>query len=99
MLPHKDEIDPKYSFLFSAPTEDNEGNKTLVRYSRKTKEQYVQSELDKKATGWKAFYNDTDGKWEITRPEKKVAKKKSAKKKASSTRKMLGWRLPRGPMR
>jgi len=85
LLPHKGEIDPKYSFLFSAPTEDDEGNKTLVRYSRKTKEQYVQSEVDKKATGWKAFYNDTDGKWEITRPEKKVAKKKvkkKAKKKA-----------------
>ncbi len=78
LLPHKDEIDPKYSFLFSAPTEDDDGNKTLVRYSRKTKEQYVQSEIDKKATGWKAFYNG--GKWEITRPEKKVAKKKAKKK-------------------
>lgn len=78
LLPHKDEIDPKYDFLFSAPTEDDEGNKTLVRYSRKTKEQYIQTEVDKKATGWKAFYND--GKWEITQPEKKVAKKKVKKK-------------------
>jgi DNA topoisomerase-1 len=78
LLPHKDEIDPKYSYLFSAPTEDDEGNKTLVRYSRKTKEQYVQSEVDKKATGWKAFYSD--GKWEVSKPEKKAAKKKAAKK-------------------
>ena len=52
LLAHKDEIDPKYEFLFSAPTEDDEGNKAMVRYSRKTKEQYVQTEVDKKATGW-----------------------------------------------
>lgn len=78
LLPHKDEIDPKYGFLFSAPTEDDDGNKTLVRFSRKTKEQYVQSEVEKKATGWKAFYNG--GKWEITRPEKKKATRKKAKK-------------------
>ncbi len=61
LLPHKDEIDPKYKFLFSAPTEDPEGNPTVVRFSRKTKEQYVQSEVDGKATGWKAFYEK--GKW------------------------------------
>jgi DNA topoisomerase-1 len=84
LLPHKDEIDPKYSYLFSAPTEDDEGNKTLVRYSRKTKEQYVQSEVDKKATGWKAFYRD--GKWEVSKPEKKAAKKKAKKKAAKKSR-------------
>ena len=80
LLPHKDEIDPKYDYLLTAPTEDHQGNKTLVRFSRKTKEQYVQTEIDKKATGWKAFYRD--GKWEITLPEKK-AKKKTVKKKAA----------------
>lgn len=87
LLPHKNEIDPKYAFLFSAPTEDDEGNKTLVRYSRKTKEQYVQSEVDKKATGWKAFY--VNGKWEVTKPEKKAAakKKSSAKKKRPAKKK------------
>ena len=82
LLPHKDEIDPKYDFLMQAPTEDDAGNKTLVRYSRKTKEQYVQSEIEKKATGWKAFYEG--GKWVVT----KAAKKKAAKKKvAKKTRK------------
>jgi len=55
LLPHRDEIDPKYSFLFSAPTEDPEGNPAQVRYSRKTAEQYVMSEKDGKATGWKAW--------------------------------------------
>ena len=79
LLPHKDEIDPKYSYLFDAPTEDDKGNKSLLRYSRKTKEQYVQTEVDKKATGWKAFYRD--GRWEITKPAKKKAAKKKARKK------------------
>lgn len=62
LLPHKSEIDPKYKFIFSAPTEDDDGNRAQVRYSRKTKEQYVMTEVDGKATGWKAFYRK--GKWE-----------------------------------
>ncbi len=62
LLPHKSEIDPKYKFLFSAPVEDDDGNRTQVRYSRKSKEQYVMTEVDGKATGWKAFYRK--GKWE-----------------------------------
>lgn len=75
LLPHKDQIDSKYAFLFSAPTEDDEGNPTVVRYSRKTKEQYVQSEVDGKPTGWKAFYEG--GKWKVQ--EKTTKAKKSAK--------------------
>jgi len=82
LLPHKDEIDKKYNFLFSAPIADNNGIPTLVRYSRKTKEQYVQSEVDGKATGWKAFYQG--GKWLVTEP---AAKKKPAAKKTVKTKK------------
>ena len=90
LLPHKSEIDPKYNFLMEAPVEDDAGNKTLVRYSRKTKEQYVQTEVDKKATGWKAFHEG--GRWVVSKPAKKAkaVKKKVAKKKAvkkSSTKK------------
>ncbi len=62
LLPHKNEIDPKYAFLFSAPVEDDDGNRVQVRYSRKTKEQYVMTEKDGKATGWKAFYRK--GRWD-----------------------------------
>jgi DNA topoisomerase-1 len=61
LIPHKSEIDPKYHHLLKAPTKDPEGNRTVVRFSRKTKEQYVQSEVDGKATGWKVFYKN--GKW------------------------------------
>ncbi len=75
ILPHKKEIDPKYKFLFSAPKVDGDGNPTIIRYSRKTKEQYVQSEIDGKATGWKAFYKG--GAWVVE--EKGAAKRKSSK--------------------
>jgi DNA topoisomerase-1 len=83
ILPHKNEIDPKYNFLFSAPVADDDGVATLIRFSRKTQEQYVQSEVDGKATGWKAFYDN--GKWTISTkplktPAKKLAVKKTAKK-------------------
>jgi DNA topoisomerase-1 len=63
LVAHKSEIDPKYSFLFSAPTTDADGNPAQVRFSRKTKEQYVMTEVDGKATGWKAFYSK--GKWMV----------------------------------
>jgi DNA topoisomerase-1 len=80
ILPHKDEIDSKYDFLFDAPVADDDGLPTIIRYSRKTKEIYVQSEEDGKATGWKAFYEG--GKWVVTgtKTVKKKAKKKVAKK-------------------
>ena len=84
ILPHKEEIDPKYSFLFSAPANDAEGNSAQIRFSRKTKEQYVMTEVEGKATGWKAFYQS--GKWveELPKPKAKPkakAKAKPAKKK------------------
>jgi len=84
ILPYKDQIDPKYTYLFSAPVADDDGLPTVIRYSRKTKEIYVQSEEDGKATGWKSFYEG--GKWAITetkKPKKKKAKKKTTKKKAT----------------
>ena len=73
LLPHQKEIDPKYEFLFSAPQRDGEGNLTVVRYSRKTKEQYVMTEVNGKASGWRAFYRD--GTW-VTEETRKKTKKK-----------------------
>ncbi|MGO4742023.1 type I DNA topoisomerase [Serratia quinivorans] len=57
----KDRLPEKLRYLADAPVADAEGNKTMVRFSRKTKQQYVSSEKDGKATGWSAFY--IDGKW------------------------------------
>jgi len=87
ILPHKNEIDPKYTYLFGAPVADDDGIPTIIRYSRKTKEIYVQSEEEGKATGWKAFYEG--GKWVVSakkvvrKKASKKAKKKASKKKAS----------------
>ena len=61
ILPHKSEIDPKYNFLFSGPVADDDGNRSQIRYSRKTKEQYLMTEVDGKATGWKSMYRG--GAW------------------------------------
>ena len=69
LVPHKEEIDPKYAFLMDAPQKDPDGNPSVVRFSRKTKEQYVMSEVEGKATGWKAFYRD--GRWQEERGSKR----------------------------
>ena len=82
IYPYKDQVDPKYAFLFQGPLSDDEGNPSQIRYSRKEKEQYLMTEVDGKATGWKARYES--GKWQVQAAPKKakVKKKKSSKKLA-----------------
>ena len=63
LIPHKDELDPKYHFLLAAPQKDPDGRPAVIRFSRKTKEQYVQSEVDGKPSGWRAFFDG--GKWKV----------------------------------
>lgn len=63
LLPHAEELDPKYQFLLKAPQKDPDGRPAVIRFSRKSKEQYVQSEIDGKPSGWRAFY--ADGKWQV----------------------------------
>ncbi len=75
ILPHQNEIDPKYQFLFRAPAKDPEGRRSLVKFARKTKEHYVMTENDKgKPSGWRADY--VNGEW--------VESEKTSKKKAAS---------------
>lgn len=69
----RDRISPKFYYLADAPAEDPDGNPTIVRYSRKTKQQYVMSEKeDGKASGWSAWC--TDGKWVADDKRKKPKK-------------------------
>ncbi len=63
LIPHRSEIDPKYHFLLDGPSKDDQGNPIQIRYSRKTKEQYLMSEVDGKATGWRAYF--TKGQWQV----------------------------------
>jgi DNA topoisomerase-1 len=86
--PHKDEIDPKYAFLFEAPEFDPDGNPAVIRWSRKLKEQYLMSEKDGKATGWRAVWRD--GAWqqdEAATTKKGGRRKAPAKKKAAPKKK------------
>ncbi|WP_445398139.1 type I DNA topoisomerase [Zobellella sp. An-6] len=62
LIRFKDRLPEKYRYLTEAPTQDPEGNKAIVRFSRKNKEQYVMTEVNKKATGWTAHY--AEGKWQ-----------------------------------
>lgn len=57
----KERMMPKFHYLAAAPAQDPAGNATIVRWSRKTKQQYVMSEKDGKATGWMAWYKN--GQW------------------------------------
>ncbi|MGB0360200.1 MAG: type I DNA topoisomerase, partial [Endozoicomonas sp.] len=70
LLPHQAEIDSKYDYLMDAPRQDPDGNPSIIRYSRKTKSQYVMSEVEGKATGWTATFEG--GKWQ----EKQAKKRK-----------------------
>ncbi|MEE4245208.1 MAG: DNA topoisomerase, partial [Kangiellaceae bacterium] len=74
ILKVKDQLDPKFEYLTKAPKKDKEGNKSVIRYSRKNKEQYVMSEKDGKATGWTAHYQN--GKW-VQSEKKSKAKSKA----------------------
>ena len=87
LIPHQNEIDPKYGYVMQAPVTDSQGRRTLLKFARKTKEQYVISEDDGKPSGWRADY--VNGKWlvdeKIKAPRKAKAKPKpKAKSKANS---------------
>lgn len=73
----RDRISEKFYYLADAPAQDPDGNLAVVRYSRKTKSQYVMTEVDGKATGWNAKY--IEGKW-----VEELAKKKAPKAKAKA---------------
>lgn len=76
LAPHANELDPKFHYLLTAPEADPKGNPAQVRFARKTKEQYVMTEKDGKATGWRAMWRDGEWQQEAAPPKKKPARKK-----------------------
>jgi DNA topoisomerase-1 len=69
----RDRISPKFYYLADAPAKDPDGKPTIVRYSRKTKQQYVMSENEEgKASGWSAWYEND--KWKAEDKRKKPKK-------------------------
>ena len=73
----KDRLSSKFYYLADAPQHDPDGHPAMVRFSRKSKEQYITSELDGKPTGWTAHY--VNGKWVEEAKAKPKAKKTAAK--------------------
>ena len=66
----RDRISPKFYYLADAPQQDPDGNPTVVRFSRKTKQQYVMSENENgKSSGWSAWHEN--GKWVVKDTRKK----------------------------
>jgi DNA topoisomerase I len=63
LKPHANELDPKFRHLLDAPETDPDGLPAVIRFSRKLKTHYVQSEVDGKPTGWRAIH--VDGRWVV----------------------------------
>ncbi len=57
----KDRLPEKYHYLTEAPLFDPEGNPAVVRFSLRTRQQYVGSLKDGKPTKWQIFYKN--GVW------------------------------------
>ena len=66
---HAEELPEKYHFILQAPSEDPDGRPAQIRFSRKSKAQFVMTDENGKATGWKA--NFEDGQWVIEDKRKK----------------------------
>ena len=61
LRPIKDKMEDKFQYLFDGPDEDPDGNPTILRWSRKKKEQYIGSEKNGKATRWGVYWRN--GEW------------------------------------
>ncbi|MBK4775411.1 type I DNA topoisomerase [Candidatus Pantoea edessiphila] len=61
----RDRLPNNLLYLTEAPSTDPEGNKTIIKYSRNKKQQYIVSIKKGKKTNWIAFY--TNGKWQETK--------------------------------
>ncbi|MGM8849264.1 type I DNA topoisomerase [Salinicola halophyticus] len=60
---HAEALPEKYHFLLEAPSEDPDGRPAQIRFSRKAKSQFVMTDEDGKATGWRATFED--GRWQV----------------------------------
>ncbi len=87
LKPHREEIAEKYRYLLDAPEYDSEGRPTVIRYNRKTQEHYVQTEIEGKPSGWRAFYDGSSWRAEVaaeTSPPAAPKKAASPKKKSAT---------------
>jgi DNA topoisomerase-1 len=65
----KERLPDKFKYLATAPTHDPDGVPAMIRFSRKSKEHYVRTEVDGKPTGWTVLF--VDAQWVVTDKRKK----------------------------
>jgi len=58
---HRQELDPKFHYLADALEKDPDGNPTIIRFSRKTREHFLSSMNGEGWSSWSAYW--VDGKW------------------------------------
>jgi DNA topoisomerase I len=79
LVRHRAELDPKFHYIADAPDKDPDGNPSIVRFSRKTREHYLGSQKKGEWTGWSAWW--VDGKWVAKEAEKDEAPAKTSKRR------------------
>lgn len=89
LVKYSDKLPEKFKYFTLAPVSDPEGNPTVIRFSRKTKQQYVMAEdAEGKSTGFIAFYKDGVWKEGEEKPTtKRTAAKKTTAKKSTVAKK------------
>ncbi|CAL4321955.1 DNA topoisomerase 1 [Buchnera aphidicola (Eriosoma grossulariae)] len=53
-------LPPEILYLTSAPVQDNEGNKTILRFDKNKKVQYIGSKKNGRYTLWRAFFKNNE---------------------------------------
>jgi DNA topoisomerase-1 len=89
---HGGELDPKHHYLLGAPETDPAGHPAVIKYSRKNRTQFVSSEVDGRATGWRATYRD--GRW-VEEAGADDGDEKPAKPTRATTRRSPSGRVTR----
>ena len=64
---HRGELDPKFHYLADAPLTDPDGNKSVVKFKRKERIQYLASESEESKGGWEGYYIQEKWQWQKKR--------------------------------
>ncbi len=84
LVARADLLPAKFRYFLTAPAADPDGNPTIVRFSRKTKKQYVTAEnAEGKSTGFTAFYDEKSGTWEAAAPARAARSGRTAGRRAA----------------
>lgn len=73
----KSQLPEKFLYIAEAPREDPDGNPTDIRFSTKRGDTYLSSQVDGKASKWRAFYQSQTGTWDWVETKTRGTTKKS----------------------